>query len=55
MAIAVEIPEAARRFLDGKPKGLWIDNARFPAESSHDSRFEGIASQTIRREERGGR
>jgi acyl-CoA reductase-like NAD-dependent aldehyde dehydrogenase len=33
MAIAVEIPEAARRFLDGKPKGLWIDNAYVDATS----------------------
>ena len=27
MAVATNIPEAARRFLDGKVKGLWIDNA----------------------------
>jgi acyl-CoA reductase-like NAD-dependent aldehyde dehydrogenase len=33
MAIAVDIPEAARRFLDGKPKGLWIDNAYVDATS----------------------
>src|SRR3954452_17762160 len=26
MAVAVGIPEVARRFLDGKAKGLWIDN-----------------------------
>ena len=33
MAIAVEIPETARRFLDGKPKGLWIDNGYVDATS----------------------
>jgi acyl-CoA reductase-like NAD-dependent aldehyde dehydrogenase len=33
MAIAVGIPEAARGFLDGKVKGLWIDNGYVDADS----------------------
>jgi acyl-CoA reductase-like NAD-dependent aldehyde dehydrogenase len=33
MAIAVDIPEAARRFLEGTPKGLWIDNGYVDATS----------------------
>ena len=36
MAIAVEIPEAARRFLDGKAKGLWIDNGVRRRHQRHD-------------------
>jgi acyl-CoA reductase-like NAD-dependent aldehyde dehydrogenase len=27
MAVTTGVPEVARTFLDGKPKGLWIDNA----------------------------
>jgi acyl-CoA reductase-like NAD-dependent aldehyde dehydrogenase len=33
MAVAVGIPEVARRFLDGKAKGLWIDNEYVDATS----------------------
>jgi acyl-CoA reductase-like NAD-dependent aldehyde dehydrogenase len=33
MAIATRIPEAARGFLDGKEKALWIDNAYVDATS----------------------
>jgi acyl-CoA reductase-like NAD-dependent aldehyde dehydrogenase len=33
MAVVSSIPEGAQRFLDGKPKGLWIDNAYVDATS----------------------
>jgi phenylacetaldehyde dehydrogenase len=33
MAVATGIPEAARRFLDGRAKALWIDNAYVDATS----------------------
>jgi len=33
MAVATGIPEAARRFLDGRAKALWIDNEYVDATS----------------------
>ena len=34
MATVSSVPEAAQRFLQGSPKGLWIDNAYVDASGS---------------------